>query len=59
VVTHLRSCAINVTTTGNATDTVAGNITSWGVGFHSSPILSLLFPEKFSRTDETHVARAR
>lgn len=36
---------------------MAGNITSWGTGLLSSIILSLLFPKKFSSTDEAHIAR--
>jgi hypothetical protein len=58
VVTHLRSGAINVTTTGDATNAVAGNITSWGVGFLSSIVISLVAPRKFESTDEDHIARA-
>ena len=58
VVTHLRSGAISVATTGDATNAVAGNITSWGAGFLSSIVLSLIFPKKFTSTDESHIARA-
>jgi hypothetical protein len=58
IVTQLRSGAINVSTTGDATNAVAGNITSWGAGFLSSIILSFMFPKKFTSTDEGHIARA-
>jgi hypothetical protein len=58
IVTHLRSGMINVTTTGNATNAVAGNITSWGTGSVMAIALSLLFPKKFQSTDEDHIARA-
>lgn len=58
VVTHLRSGIISVETTGDATNAVAGNITSWGMGLLMAVVLSLAFPAKFESTDEDHVARA-
>jgi hypothetical protein len=58
VVTHLRSGQINVTTTGDPKNAVAGNITSWGTGFLCAVVLSLLFPKKFESTDARHVERA-
>ena len=58
VVTKLRSGPINVSTTGDPKNAVAGNITSWGVGFLCAVVLSLLFPSKFESTDEAHIARA-
>jgi len=58
VVTHLRSGEISVATTGDATNAVAGNVTSWGAGFLSSIMLSFIFPNKFTSTDEVHIARA-
>lgn len=58
VVTHLRSGAINVTNTGDATNAVAGNIVSWGVGFLMAGVLSICFPGKHVSTDENAVARA-
>lgn len=58
IVTHLRSGAINVTSTGDPKNAVAGNITSWGVGFLCAVVLTLLFPKKFESTDEGHLARA-
>ena len=58
IVTHLRSGSISVSTTGDATNAVAGNITSWGMGFLMAVVLSLLFPKKFASDDEEHIARA-
>jgi SSS family transporter len=58
IVTHLRSGMINVITTGDATNAVAGNVTSWGTGSVMAIALSLLFPKKFQSTDEDHIARA-
>ncbi|CZR68833.1 probable solute symporter family transporter [Phialocephala subalpina] len=58
VVTHLRSGAINVTNTGDATNAVAGNVTSWGMGFLMAVVLSFAFPGKFESHDEGHIARA-
>ncbi|TVY43789.1 Urea active transporter [Lachnellula subtilissima] len=57
VVTHLRSGIINVETTGDATNAVAGNITSWGTGLVTAVLLSFCFPRKFESMDEEHVAR--
>ncbi|KAH8819405.1 Sodium:solute symporter family-domain-containing protein [Xylogone sp. PMI_703] len=58
VVTHLRSGAINVTTTGDVTNAVAGNVTSWGTGLLMAIILSYLFPKKFQSDDPEAIARA-
>lgn len=58
VVTKLRSGAINVATTGDATNAVAGNITSSVTGVLMAFILSFLFPGKFESTDEAHIQRA-
>lgn len=58
VVTKLRSGSISVETTGDATNAVAGNVTSWGTGFLMAVILSLLFPGKFEGSNEEHIARA-
>jgi hypothetical protein len=58
IVTHLRSGVISVETTGDATNAVAGNITSWGMGFVMAILLSLVFPKKFESTDEEHIARS-
>jgi urea-proton symporter len=58
VVTHLRSGSNSVETTGDDTNAVAGNITSWGMGLVMAVLLSVCFPRKFESTDEEHVARA-
>jgi len=58
VVTHLRSGVINVETTGDATNAVAGNVTSWGTGLVTAVLLSFCVPGKFESMDEEHVARA-
>ncbi|RLL93482.1 hypothetical protein CFD26_102212 [Aspergillus turcosus] len=46
-----RSGAINVETTGDATNAVAGNIASFGVGVVSAVVLSYLFPKKYPCVD--------
>ena len=48
VTTWQRSGSITVETTGNTINAVAGNITSWGVGFLMSIALTLAFPAKYS-----------
>lgn len=58
VVTKLRSGAINVATTGDPTNAVAGNIASWGTGFLCAVVLTFLFPSKFQSTEAAHVERA-
>ena len=58
VVTHLRSGVINVATTGNATNAVAGNITSVCTGVLMAVVLSYVFPGKFQSTDPDHISRA-
>lgn len=58
VVTHLRSGEINVANTGDATNAVAGNVTSWGTGFLMAVLLTLAFPGKFESANEEHIARA-
>lgn len=57
VTTSERSGIITVTTTGDVTNAVAGNVTSWGTGFLLAVILSLLFPKKFSTDNLEHLAR--
>jgi len=52
-----RSGMINVTTTGDTTNAVAGNITSWGVGFLMAVVLSLIFPAKYNSKDPKEVER--
>jgi len=58
VTTWKRSGAITVETSGNIQNALAGNITSWGVGFFTSIILSLIFPAKYSSTDPRHLKRS-
>lgn len=57
VTTVKRSGTISVETSGNTTNAVAGNVTSWGSGFLAAVVLSLLFSKKYSSTDPTHVDR--
>ena len=45
-------------TTGDATNAVVGNVTSWGTGLLSAVVLSLVFPGKDESSDEGAVARA-
>lgn len=58
VTTWKRSGSITVATTGDTTNAVAGNITSWGVGFLLSVVLTLAFPAKYSSTDPNHIERS-
>lgn len=58
ITTWKRSGAITVETSGNTTNAVAGNITSWGVGFLMSGLLTLAFPAKYSSTDARHIERS-
>jgi hypothetical protein len=46
-----RSGAINVETTMDGTNAVAGNLASFGVGIVSAVVLSLLFPKKYPCVD--------
>jgi hypothetical protein len=46
-----RSGAINVQTTGDGTNAVAGNLASFGVGIVSAVVLSYLFPKKYPCVD--------
>ena len=57
VTTSQRSGTITVETTGNATNAVAGNISSWGTGAVAAVILSLVFPRKLQDDNPDHVAR--
>lgn len=57
VVTKLRSGEINVATTGDATNAVAGNVTSWGTGAICSVVISLIAPGKWEATDEEAIKR--
>ena len=55
--TSIRSGTITVETSGNATNAVAGNVTSWGTGAASAILLSLLFPKKYHDDSPDHIAR--
>jgi len=57
VTTSKRSGKIDVTTTGDTTNAVAGNITSWGVGFLAAVVLSLIFPAKYVSTNPRDIDR--
>ena len=58
ITTWKRSGAITVETSGNTINAVAGNVTSWGVGFLMSGVLTLAFPAKYSSTDARHIERS-
>ena len=58
VTTWKRSGSISIATSGNTTNAVAGNVTSWGVGFIMSGVLTLAFPAKYSSTDAAHIERS-
>jgi hypothetical protein len=58
VTTWKRSGTITVDTAGNTTNAVAGNVTSWGVGWVMAVVLSLTFPGKYSSTDARHIERS-
>jgi hypothetical protein len=57
VTTSKRSGTITVLTTGDTTNAVAGNITSWGSGFLVAVILSFAFPGKHTSTEVKDVER--
>ncbi|KAJ9222349.1 hypothetical protein DTO169C6_5284 [Paecilomyces variotii] len=57
IVTWKRSGEITVASTGDATNAVAGNITSWGVGTIMAVILTYAFPKKYVSTDPKHISR--
>ncbi|KAK5112994.1 hypothetical protein LTR85_011016 [Meristemomyces frigidus] len=58
ITTWKRSGTITVETSGNTINAVAGNVTSWGVGFIMAVVLSLAFPAKYSSTDARHIERS-
>jgi Na+/proline symporter len=58
VTTWKRSGSITVETTGNTINAVAGNVTSWGVGFLMSGVLTVAFPAKYTSTDPKHIERS-
>lgn len=53
-----RAGAITVATTGDTTNAVAGNMTSFGVGCIVAVLLSIFLPAKFISTDARHIERA-
>ncbi|KAF2218674.1 urea transporter [Elsinoe ampelina] len=55
VTTSKRSGEITVLSTGDATNAVAGNITSWGAGALLAVVLSLLFPDKQRSSDKSQL----
>jgi hypothetical protein len=57
VTTSKRSGVITVLTTGDTTNAVAGNITSWGAGFLAALIMSFVFPRKYTSTNVKDVER--
>ncbi|KZT62291.1 Na+/solute symporter [Calocera cornea HHB12733] len=58
VTTAKRSGYIDVTTTGDATNAVAGNIASCAGGAIIATILTLIFPAKHQSDDPVHIARS-
>ncbi|KAF2171842.1 hypothetical protein M409DRAFT_63399 [Zasmidium cellare ATCC 36951] len=52
-----RSGEISIASTGNTTNAVAGNVTSFGVGWLTCVVLSLAFPAKFTSEDARDVER--
>jgi hypothetical protein len=57
VTTVKRSGVISVATTGDTTNAVAGNITSWGTGFLVAVVLSFIFPAKHVSTNPRDIER--
>ena len=57
VATWKLSGEINVTTTGNTTNAVAGNVTSWGTGVVIAVTFSFLFPKQYVATDPVEIER--
>ncbi|KAK3615148.1 urea permease [Elasticomyces elasticus] len=58
ITTWKRSGSITVATSGDTINAVAGNVTSWGVGFIMAVVLTLVFPAKYASTDARHIARS-
>lgn len=58
VTTWKRSGTISVATTGDTTNAVAGNVTSFAVGFLMAVTLSYTFPAKYTSTDSRHIERS-
>lgn len=58
VTTWKRSGSISVETTGDLTNAVAGNVTSFSVGLLMAIILSYAFPAKYTSTDAHQIERS-
>lgn len=58
VTAYKRSGEISIESTGDTTNAVAGNITSFGVGWLACVVLTLLFPAKYVSEDPVHIERS-
>lgn len=58
VTAYKRSGEISIESTGDTTNAVAGNITSFGVGWVSCMLLTLVFPAKYVSEDPMHIERS-
>lgn len=58
VTTWKRSGSIDVATTGDTTNAVAGNVTACGVGLLMSFVLTFTFPAKYVSDDAKHIERS-
>lgn len=58
ITTWKRSGLINITTTGDTTNALAGNVASFCVGVITAVILSYIFPGKHASSDPTHIERS-
>lgn len=58
VTTWKRSGVISIASTGDTTNAVAGNVTSFGVGWLVCVILTYAFPAKYTSTDARHIERS-
>lgn len=57
LVTYLRSGEITITSTGNVTNAMAGNLVSLGTGVMLAVIFTFVFPQQAQFTDEQSIAR--
>lgn len=58
VTAYKRSGEISIESTGDTTNAVAGNITSFGVGWVCCMLLTLAFPAKYVSEDPMHIERS-
>lgn len=58
ITTSKRSGSISVTTSGDTLNALAGNITSWGVGFIVAVVFSFIFPKKHTSTHPSQIERS-